>query len=177
MNNAIDYHEHEAHTFKSKYLDKESFRSRLIFWQKIINSFKDLEVSLDLGCGPGWMTKELAKVSDKVVAVDGSKGMIDLAKVTVGLELMDKIDFKKLEINEKFWLSLKDVKFDLILSSSVLEYIDGAEEVLSSAYSSLKPNGHLVFSIPNRDSWFRLLESSAFKLFGIPAYRKLILNS
>jgi hypothetical protein len=64
MTDAIEFHEREAKIFKDKYLDKKSFRFRLRLWGKIIRSLDSPVVrSMDLGCGPGWMTKILCEVS------------------------------------------------------------------------------------------------------------------
>ena len=55
---AIDYHNREAKTFKEKYQDKQSFKKRLLTWEHLIRGANSkFDRAMDIGCGPGWMTK------------------------------------------------------------------------------------------------------------------------
>jgi 2-polyprenyl-3-methyl-5-hydroxy-6-metoxy-1,4-benzoquinol methylase len=176
MTEAIEYHEREARNFKDKYLVKESFKSRLLLWEQLIrNAGPSFTKSMDLGCGPGWMTSVLCEVSENVVAIDGSEQMIAQSKVTLGPRAV-KVEFYNNTISPELFALWPEESFDLIISSSVLEYVDNAEGVLKKCFEVLALNGTLIFSIPNRESLFRMLEGSLFRLIGRPEYRGLLKN-
>lgn len=176
MKDAIEYHEKQAGSFKAKYLNKESFKGRLRDWQEIIAAL-DISISrsMDLGCGPGWMTKMLCQISEKVVAVDGSEQMILESKATLKHQA-DKVDFYRASITPQLLETWEAGSFDLIISSSVLEYVPRTEEILTKTHALLSPGGMLVISLPNKQSLFRKLEGNLFRWFGWPKYRGLLLN-
>lgn len=176
MTEAIEYHEREARNFKGKYLVKESFKSRLLLWKDLIrNAGPSFNKSMDLGCGPGWMTNVLCEVSDNVVAIDGSEQMIAQSKVTLGSHTV-KVEFYNNTISPELFTLWPAESFDLIISSSVLEYVDNAEGVLKKSFEALASNGTLIFSIPNKESLFRKVEGNLFRLIGKPQYRGLLKN-
>jgi predicted TPR repeat methyltransferase len=171
MTDAIEFHEREAKIFKDKYLDKKSFRFRLRLWGKIIRSLDSPVVrSMDLGCGPGWMTKILCEVSSEVVAIDGSEQMILQSQEILGKDA-DRVKFLNVPITPQLFDSFSTESFDLIISSSVLEYVERADQILAKTYTLLSRGGKLIFSIPNKASWFRSIEGLVFKWFGKPRYR------
>ncbi len=53
----------------------------------------DTSLGIDLGCGPGNVTRDLTKYFDKVIGLDSSQGMIDAAKSFVPEELRTKLSF------------------------------------------------------------------------------------
>lgn len=61
-------------------------------------------------------------------------------------------------------------EYDIIVASSVLEYIENYPTILSAIVKRLKSGGFFVFSLPNRDGFHRRVESLAYRVFGKPAY-------
>jgi trans-aconitate methyltransferase len=59
---------------------------------------------------------------------------------------------------------------DVLLSSSVLEYLPDLEGEVGRLVRLLRPGGRLILSIPNRDSIYRRVESLAYRLTGRPRY-------
>lgn len=176
MTEAIDYHEREAKIFKVKYLKKKSFKTRLQVWEGLIMGLTTpVNRSMDLGCGPGWMTRLLCVVSKDVVAIDGSKQMITQCRETLG-EDVDQVEFRNASITPQLMDSWTPESFDLIISSSVLEYVANADQVLAKSYSLLSSNGTMIFSLPNKESLFRAIERRLFIWFGRPRYRGLLIN-
>ena len=43
---------------------------RFLTWQRLILSEGKKAKTMDLGCGPGWITKTLCSISEHVVAID-----------------------------------------------------------------------------------------------------------
>ncbi|HUH47303.1 MAG TPA: class I SAM-dependent methyltransferase [Arenibacter sp.] len=97
--------------------------------KKIVSKFMDPGMAvLDLGCGTGYFTTEIAKhlnPSGKVVAVDVQQGMLDIL-----IKKIEKQDYgKRIEIHhcQEQHLGLKQ-RFDFILafySFHEMEYLDG----------------------------------------------------
>lgn len=173
---AIDYHNREAKTFKEKYQDKRSFKKRLRTWEHLIRETNlKFDRAMDIGCGPGWMTKILCDVSNSVVAIDGAAQMLEQSRVTVG-EAATQVEFIEAAIVPSLFDRWPSESFDLIISSSVLEYVENAELILKKSFEVLRPSGTLIFSLPNRSSWFRMIETYLFCWLGRPAYRGLLIN-
>jgi len=95
------------------------------------------ETILDLGCGNGFTTKELAeRVSyGKVVGIDSSSSMLEAAKShkTANMELL------LLDINEMAF----DNEFDVVFSNAALHWVLDHEKLLKNVYNALKPNGFM----------------------------------
>lgn len=95
---------------------------------------------LDVGCGDGFLTKEVAKRYDKVVGVDGSKDKIELAMKNVpGVEFHVSL-FEDFEYDEKF---------DSIVMINILEHVDDPVQCLKKARELLAPHGEVVIFVPN----------------------------
>jgi len=176
LTGAIDYHNREAKTFKEKYQDKRSFKKRLHTWEHLIReSNSKFDRAMDIGCGPGWMTKILCDVSNSVVAIDGAAKMLEQSRATVG-DAADQVEFIEAAVVPSLFDRWPSECFDLIISSSVLEYVENAELILEKSFEVLSPSGTLIFSLPNRSSWFRMIETYLFRWLGRPAYRGLLIN-
>ena len=67
---------------------------------------------------------------------------------------------------------LDNQSFDLIISSSVFEYLDDIESSLHSVSQLLKPEGLLMISFPNKKSVFRVIERLSYFFLRRPAYLK-----
>ncbi len=173
---SIQYHDTEAGAFQAKYLYRRSFQARLQIWNQLIyGQGIKVDKSMDIGCGPGWMTQTLCDISREVVAIDGSERMIDSCRKL--LETRTNIQVNQLEITPALFRKWTEGTFDLIIMSSVLEYLEDPEEILEQTGLLLSQKGRLIFSIPNRDSLFRKIEYQLNRWIGIPPYRSLIRNS
>lgn len=78
---------------------------------------KGTESILDLGCGDGVLTKQLADLvpNGKVLGIDASEGMIKTAKELEGFNL----SFTCLNMNEMEF----DNDFDIIFSNATLHWV------------------------------------------------------
>ncbi len=88
---------------------------------------------LDLGCGDGVLTAELASSGAAVVAVDGSPQMV-AAAVARGIPAY-VMDARALTFS---------AEFDAVFSNAVLHWIPEADAVLAGVARALRPGGRFV---------------------------------
>lgn len=110
------------------------------------------EVILDLACGQGFFAREIAKLGAKVIGVDISPELIEIAKqdksVKYHVSEASKLDF------------LQNESVDKVLIILSLQNIEDVQEVIREASRVLKPKGklfivlnHPAFRIPKESSW------------------------
>ena len=112
------------------------------------------ETILDIGCGNGLLTAELARAvgtTGKIIGVDPSADMLAAAKDRC--KSQDNIEFRDGLAHK---LPVEDASVDKAVSVQVFEYIPDIEPALDDALRCLKPNGRLVISDLHFDSliWF-----------------------
>lgn len=90
---------------------------------------------LDLGCGTGVLTQELALLADHVLGVDSSSEMIKKARA-----LYPDLDFA---VQDACALSMT-AQFDVVFSNAVFHWINDQPALLSSIHKALKPAGLLI---------------------------------
>ncbi len=90
---------------------------------------------LDLGCGTGTLTAQLADLCRKVVGVDSSQNMIDKAKKQFGNIEFIVCDALALPFEEEF---------DVVFSNAVFHWISDHNALLTNIRKALKPQGQLV---------------------------------
>jgi len=96
---------------------------------------------LDLGCGDGHFSKYCIENGAKnVVGVDISKNMIERAKK---LNQDDNIEFMCLPMED---MGLTNQKFDLIISSLSIHYIEDYSAMIQKINELLKSSGEFIFS-------------------------------
>lgn len=88
---------------------------------------------LDLGCGDGVLSLELAKFGCKIIGIDSSPEMIRAAK---GLGL-------KAYIMDGHALPFKN-EFDAVFSNAALHWMKEPERVIACVWRALKPAGRFV---------------------------------
>lgn len=151
----------------------------------------DGQAILDLGCGTGVLTVQLADLCNKIVGVDSSQSMIDKAKERFG-----NIEFM---VCDALALPFEN-EFDVVFSNAVFHWISDHDALLKNIYKVLKPQGLLVcefgangniatienafakacnslgygyepkFNFPTVEDFGKLLESNGFKINRIYDY-------
>jgi ubiquinone/menaquinone biosynthesis C-methylase UbiE len=99
---------------------------------------KENEHILDLGCGDGEKTKEIAIKAARVVGIDHSESFSDEwdeARRDYGNLEFQVMDAASLKFNEEF---------DAVFSNLVIHLIKPPEEVIFSVWNALKPGGRFV---------------------------------
>ena len=109
---------------------------------------------LDLGCGNGWVVRNVSKnpLCIKAVGIDGAEQMIINAKKIAG-----QANYVLADINSY----TSPVKFDLIHSMEVLYYLDDpASKIKSLCDHWLEDDGRLIIGI---DHYYENLESHSWE--------------
>jgi trans-aconitate methyltransferase len=88
---------------------------------------------LDLGCGDGVLTKQLADLGCEVVGVDSSAPQVEAAR-QLGLDAR-VVDAASLPFV---------AEFDAVFSNAVLHWIKRADPMIAAVYRALKPGGRFV---------------------------------
>ncbi|TAN47734.1 MAG: methyltransferase domain-containing protein, partial [Rhodospirillales bacterium] len=111
---------------------------------------------LDAGCGTGLMALHLKPWARSLAGVDLSPAMIEQAKER-GL-------YADLQAGELVaYLLRHPASFDLITAADVFCYLGDLEDVLSSAFASLRGNGLLAFTVEaSDDGGFSLGQSGRY---------------
>lgn len=99
-----------------------------------------LEV-LDAGCGSGPLTEALRAKGAVVSGFDLSPVMVDLARTRLG----DDADVRVADLGAP--LPYPDDKFDLVVASLSLHYVEDWASTLTELRRVLKPHGRLIVSI------------------------------
>ncbi|MDR2148622.1 MAG: methyltransferase domain-containing protein [Tannerella sp.] len=97
---------------------------------------------LELGCGTGYFTREIAKTKAKIVAIDISPELLTIAKDNV---TGTNVSFF---IENAYNTTFEDNQFDCVIGSSVLHHLD-IKKALSEMYRILKKDGIIAFTEPN----------------------------
>lgn len=97
---------------------------------------------LELGCGTGYFTRELARSGADVVAIDVSPELLEIAKTNHSAPNV------RYEIQNAYASSYPDAVFDSVVGSSVLHHLE-IQEALREIYRVLKPGGTIYFTEPN----------------------------
>lgn len=99
---------------------------------------------LDVGCGDGKVTAEIARAVPRgaVTGVDASMEMLKFAKKTFPATKIPNLKFKACDARE---IEFKE-KFDVVFSNAALHWVDDHEAFLRGASAALKPGGRLVVS-------------------------------
>ncbi|MCB0688236.1 MAG: class I SAM-dependent methyltransferase [Saprospiraceae bacterium] len=131
---------------KNKHIERSGSRSIKIFdnrsldidYRTLIPILKPGMTVLDVGCGTGSISKDIAfmvGVHGKVIGIDNTKKFIDSGKATY-LEVQNL----KL-IHADLFAFEPGIKFDLITSARMLQWLSNPKEALLKMKSLLNPGG------------------------------------
>lgn len=115
---------------------------------------------LEVGCGTGLFTAELAAGASRITAIDISPDLLELARhrVTAGNVVF--------ALENAHATTFASGSFDAIVGSSCFHHLD-IDQSLRELFRLLKPGGKLMFTEPN------MLNPQIFLQKNIPPFKKL----
>jgi 2-polyprenyl-3-methyl-5-hydroxy-6-metoxy-1,4-benzoquinol methylase len=171
---AAEYFNATAPAFAASYAASRDFAARYGVWTALLADLlaNRHDASLvDVGCGPGHFSLFAARLGARVVAIDPAPRMLELCSeraVAAGLAVETRCD--------SLPFASRPAPADLVLASSVLEYVDDIDRALLDLASLVRPDGRLVVSLPVGESVYRVYERARFKLTGHPDYLAHVRN-
>lgn len=141
---------------------------------------------LDVGCGPGTITADLAAIiaPGRVVAVEVSAEALEIAKSEAATRGQENIDFAVGDVHD---LAFPDASFDVVHAHQVLQHVDDPVAALREMRRVCKPGGIVAArdsdyegffwfpGVPALDDWRALYHVVATANGGDPnAGRKLL---
>jgi trans-aconitate methyltransferase len=108
-------------------------------------NLKLTEDILDLGCGDGKVTVEIASrvQSGSVVGVDSASSMIELAIERYPANQYPNLAFMKMDATHLLF----DEQFDVVFSNAALHWVKNHKPVVEGLYRSLKPKGKILLQM------------------------------
>jgi 2-polyprenyl-3-methyl-5-hydroxy-6-metoxy-1,4-benzoquinol methylase len=103
---------------------------------------------LDFGAGTGTLSQRLQ-------ALDRFKSITAVDLMPRPAEIDASVKWQSWDLNNS--INLPDQTFDVILSAEVIEHLENPRAVVREWFRLLHPNGTLIFSTPNNESWRSLL--------------------
>lgn len=98
--------------------------------------------SLDLGCGTGILTTLIAPYLGKVLAIDSSQAMLDVAK-----RKLLKLGLSNVTCERRdFSTSLPEGPFDFVFSSMALHHVADVSQLLVRLHRIMAPGGRFAFA-------------------------------
>jgi ubiquinone/menaquinone biosynthesis C-methylase UbiE len=117
--------------------------------QRLLRPYIDKGMTvLDLGCGPGFFSIEIAKMladSGKVIAADLQEGMLEIiSKKIKGKELEQRIELHKCE-DTKIGIA---ENVDFVLAFYMIHEVPSQDRLFEELKSILKPDGKIYICEP-----------------------------
>lgn len=116
-------------------------------WARRVALFRDLlsgprQKVLEIGCGTGLFTAELASTGQQITAIDISPDLLEKARKYVTATNVIFVE------ENAYATTFNDAEFDIVVGSSCLHHLDIAR-ALNEFHRILKPGGRLMFTEPN----------------------------
>ena len=96
---------------------------------------------LDLGCGTGIITVEIAPLVDRIRAIDVSEDMMSICRKKLESRGVKNVTLEQMSI---FDSTLEDESFDVVCAYNILNYLNDRDDALERMYSILKPGGYFL---------------------------------
>lgn len=111
----------------------------------------NLNLSIDVGCGPGYQLENWKEISSTVIGLDQHAGEIDAQMFPPGISLT-KGDIEALPFENK--------SVDLFIGLDVIEHVDD-NKALREALRVLKPGGYCLLSVPAHQALWSIRDVEA----------------
>lgn len=153
------FNDNEGDGFGDYIFEKKAIEYNAKYRLKSMKSLAlDAKTLIDVGCGMGFFL-DVAKNFYTVSGVEISQYASSYARNELNLNVLTgTLD----------QTHLPSSSFDIVTMWDVIEHIDDPMSLMKDAMRILKPNGILVFSTPNVDSFMCKLQRKAWRLYDFP---------
>jgi ubiquinone/menaquinone biosynthesis C-methylase UbiE len=106
----------------------------------LLPRLKVVDVLLDVGCGPGTISADLARrlTQGRVVAVDRSEAVVADARAEFAAQVGEHLDFR---VGDVYQLDFADGTFDVVFAHQILQHLAEPVAALREMRRVLKPGG------------------------------------
>ena len=148
----------KAPTWGAKYQARGALTDRRVrFVRAVVEHRLPPADILDYGCGSGDIARALAEIGYTVSGCDISPGMLRVARMA-GVDSSAAVTWIELDATEPR-LPFADRSFDVIIASSVLEYLSDPPASLRQLRRVVRDGGLLLCTVPSATHGVRRLES------------------
>ncbi len=127
---------------------------------------------LDVGCGGGDVTLELARrvgPHGRVVGVDIDAGKLELARAEAAARPVGNVEYRAIDIRSES----AGEGYDLVYARFLLSHLAEPERVVAALAAHLRPGGRVIVEDVDFDGYFVWPESPAFDRF-LELYRAVV---
>jgi ubiquinone/menaquinone biosynthesis C-methylase UbiE len=103
---------------------------------------------LEIGCGAGFMSIELAQRGLRVHAIDSVEAMVEQARrnaAEAGIR-----DVLSLDVSDVYALPFEDGSFDLVILIGVVSWLAQLDLAMQEIVRVIRPGGHVILTFGNR---------------------------
>lgn len=123
---------------QNQYIDSEFYRKQII---KLIP--KKVTLTIEPGCGTGWVSQELIKKTKKLICIDQSSSILQKAKERLLPLHESRIEFISSSMEQ---IPLQSEIADLVVYSMALHHVPNVPLALQEGYRVLKKKGMLIIA-------------------------------
>ena len=127
---------------------------------------------LDLGCGPGFLSLDLAKQGYRGLGLDAAPAMIQHCKLQATTQGFSELWHYQLGDVEA--LPFRSESFDVAICAGVIEYLPTDEHLLREAARVLKRGGRFVLCVTNKYGYTVSLSAVSYRIKSMPRVRRLV---
>jgi SAM-dependent methyltransferase len=165
---AVRHFSENSEQFEELYRAQPAFyEERVRLWHDLLDRYATRDgLSIDMGCGPGQFSFYLAEKGGTVIGIDGAPDMVAACEAKRRERGILNVTFLEARLPHVDEARLGTA--DLILSSSVVEYVEDLDATLALFCRLLRPGGVLLVSMPNLVSVSRTAQRLKYRVRGTP---------
>lgn len=149
-----EYYGQQSHSYVNKVRDKTAYRRAISERERdfVLKHLTPGAKVLEIGCGPGFFTRELVKHAETVLATDISQEMVDAVRENIDAP---NLTTACVDVNELHQLPHYG-EYDTVVCMRVLCHVDDASVALSQVRGAAHPDGNVLFDLLNAYSYIHL---------------------
>lgn len=120
---------------------------------------------LDLGCGGGFLSNDLAQAGHQVTGIDLSASSLKVA------QSRDHTGTVRYQQGDVYRIPFANASFDAVAAMDLLEHVSDPQRVIAEAYRVLRPGGLFFFNTFNKNplSWLIVIKGMEWFVKNTPA--------